>query len=201
MRLLQSTDGGISPRLDNPRGISLGQQVLPARLSRRRLSTSRLSTSSVTPVAKYFDFDGAFATSRFPRTSDAVFDLRVECGDDADPTKNSPRIFPPPSSNTTPSSSSMRFFRRTSGFSSPHAWQNPPTDLSDATTLCQGTASEGPQRLRPMAVPTARADVPSSSAMEPYDRTEPLGIFPTTWYTLFWKGVRDDPSPVDAILC
>jgi hypothetical protein len=49
-----------------------------------------------------------------------------------------------------------------------------------------------------MAVPTARADVPSSSAMEPYDRTDPLGIVPTTSYTLFWKGVRDsDPSSVD----
>ena len=213
MRLLHSTDGGISPRLDNPRGISLGQQVLPTRLSSwRRVSISRLSTSSIpTPVvAKYFDFDGAFSTSRLPHTtSGAVFDFRVESGDDDDaddPTaKNSLRIFvfppPPSSSNTTPSSSSMRFFRRTSGFSSPHAWQNPPTDLSDATTLCQGTASEGPWGFRPMADPTARADVPSSMAMEPYDRTDPLGIVPTTSYTLFWKGVRDDdPSSVDAMM-
>jgi hypothetical protein len=51
-----------------------------------------------------------------------------------------------------------------------------------------------------MAVPTALADVPSSSAMEPYDRTEPLGIVLTKSYTLFWKGVRDDPSSVDAMV-
>ena len=214
MRLLQSTDGVISPRLDNPRGISLGQHVLPTRLpSWRRVSISRLSTSSVTTpvVAKYFDFDGAFSTtSRLPHTtSGAVFDFRAESGDDDDAddltTKNSLRIFvfppPPPSSNTTPSSSSMRFFLRTSGFSSPHAWQNPPTDPSDATTLCQGTASVGPWGFRPMADPTALADVPSSMAMEPYDRTDPLGIVPTTSYTLFWKGVRDDdPSSVASMM-
>ena len=52
-----------------------------------------------------------------------------------------------------------------------------------------------------MADPTALADVPSSMAMEPYDRTDPLGIVPTKSYTLFWKGVRDDdPSSVESMM-
>ena len=96
----------------------------------------------------------------------------------------------------TPSPSKMRRFFITSALPSPRALWKPPMDPSDATTLCHGTVPDA----RPMAVPTARADVPSCSAMEPYDRTHPRGILLTTSYTRFWKGVRgDDPSSEDAM--
>lgn len=147
-------------------------------------------------VSKYSDFfvldvgcpvDFSFSTFRLPLAMVAVFDFCFKSAfgnnvDDSPSTKKFGSIFLPLSSNNIPSSSSVHFFLRTSGVSSPHALQNPPIDLSLATTLCQGKVSEGPG-LRPMAFPTALADVPSSLAILPYERTVPLSIVPTTSYT------------------
>lgn len=202
IRPLHSVGGGISSLLDSPRGISLGQHVFPTSLFWSRFRISPLSLSSDTAL-KYFDFPFALVVDWNSLGCDASifrffavplrqggtfgfvagFDTDADDDDDDDSsTKNSPGILllSPPSPNTIPSSSSKRRFLWTFGRSSPHSWPNPPTDRSEATTLCQGTRSEGPKGLRPMAVPTARADVRSSRAMEPYVRTEPLGMVPTT---------------------
>ncbi|KAL7526231.1 hypothetical protein ACHAWF_001687, partial [Thalassiosira exigua] len=183
MRLLQSADGGISPRLDRPRGISLGQHVFPACRFSSSARISRLSAPSDV-ASKYFDvlrlpaagplssLDAAPLAVHFgiPAWSEGADDgAGVDVDSRPDSTKNSFRIFllPPPSSNPIPSSSSIRLFLATFGSSSPHSPPNPPRDRSDATTRCQGTRSHGPYGFRPIAPPTARADVSSSRATEP----------------------------------
>ena len=161
IKLLQSIDEGISTCFESLRGISLGQHVFPACRIWSKVIISCLSFSSLTTLVKYFDLLVDFAFSGV-----ATFELR-DVVVPADSTKYSFRILLLPSSNSIPSSSSNRFFIWTFGSPSPHEWPNPPSDRSEATTLCQGTLSHGPYGLRPIADPTARAEVPSSWAIEP----------------------------------
>ena len=106
-----------------------------------------------------------------------VDDTAAADGTDADDisTKQSIFIFPSQSNNTPSFSKSRRFFC-TFNDSSPIVCPNPPIVRSDATTRCHGTLSHGPHGLLPIAVPTARADVCNSFAIDPYERTFPLGI-------------------------
>jgi len=178
MRLLHSTEEGISPRFANPRGISLGQHVFPTCLFWSKPNISCLSLSSDI-VSKYLDLDLVFDDffgacscifcllgSLLPASPSCDFGVDFV---EEEVTKKSFRILLhlPSSSNTIPSSSKRRLFFWTFGWSSPQEWPNPPMERSEATTLCQGTWSQGPKGLRPIAVPTARAEVRSSCAMEP----------------------------------
>lgn len=122
MRLLQSIDERISPRLDNPRGISLGQHVFPVCLFCSRFSISSLSVSSDTDVSKYLDLCFFVAAGLDCGSSIFCFldpfklvELFVFVADSvvvAGSTKKSYRILLlfPLSSNTIPSCSSKRLF-------------------------------------------------------------------------------------------
>ena len=77
-------------------------------------------------------------------------------------------------SKETPSAMSIARFRCTLGAASPQDPENPPSDLSEATTRCQGITPQLKGLLR-IAPPTARAHVPSAPASPPYVVTEPAG--------------------------
>jgi len=152
MRLLHATEKGISPRLANPRGISLGQHVFGFLFS-STFSISCFSVSSST-VSKYVDVLFVVADSCTATAAFSVFHLfallAASTVGGANPafdtaavsTKKSSRILLrfPPSSKSIPSSSNIHLFFRTLGRSSPHSWPNPPRDRSEATTRCHGTS-------------------------------------------------------------